>query len=153
MILLAFLFPFGGIRHFLGTLPDMSHQGKSRIPPPFPNLSHRRFSMSLRIRRLAVVSLAAVALTAGGAFSASVSVSAPTAQEMAYPGPDGDGYPGHGHDRPPRFGPFEFPHRRLSVAALATNTRITHPRISSASRTNTPVTPVWAAASPAAWTP
>ncbi|MFJ8079044.1 hypothetical protein ACIQ6Y_00250 [Streptomyces sp. NPDC096205] len=30
-------------------------------------------------------------------------------QEMAYPGPDTDGHSGHGHDRPLRFGPFEFP--------------------------------------------
>jgi hypothetical protein len=69
--------------------------------------------MSLRIRRLAVVSLAAVALTAGGAATASASVAVPSAQEMSSPGPDFDGYPGNGHgnghDRPLRFGPFEFP--------------------------------------------
>ncbi|CAL9340079.1 hypothetical protein [Streptomyces sp. enrichment culture] len=65
--------------------------------------------MSLRIRRLVVVSLAAVAVAAGGAEVASAAVAERPAEQVAYPGPDFDGYPGSGHDRPLRFGPFEFP--------------------------------------------
>lgn len=71
--------------------------------------------MSLRIRRLVVVSLTAVAVTAGGATAASASVPERPAQRVAEPGPDFDGFDGfdghsgNRHDRPLRFGPFEFP--------------------------------------------
>jgi hypothetical protein len=65
--------------------------------------------MSLRIRRLVVVSLAAVAVAAGGATAASASVPERPAHAVADPGPDFDGHHGSRHDRPLRFGPFEFP--------------------------------------------
>jgi len=81
--------------------------------------------MSLRIRRLAVVSLAALALTAGGvATAAFASASAGPAQAVSYPGPDGaDSYQGGGHERPLRFGPFEFPRAGTVSGGFAWNTR------------------------------
>lgn len=66
--------------------------------------------MSSLLRRAAVLSLAALALTAGaGATSAVAAPQAPAA--VGGPGPDfGDeGRGGFGHDRPLHFGPFEFP--------------------------------------------
>jgi hypothetical protein len=67
--------------------------------------------MSLQLRRLAVVSFAALALTAGATATA-VSASARPAQAVNQPTADGiDGYPagGHGYHRPLHFGPFEVP--------------------------------------------
>ncbi|MET9680151.1 hypothetical protein [Streptomyces coeruleorubidus] len=66
--------------------------------------------MSLRVRRIAVVSLAALALTAGGTVVAAGASAQPAATTVVNPGPDGFGG-GHGghHDRPLHFGPFEFP--------------------------------------------
>jgi hypothetical protein len=63
--------------------------------------------MSLSLRRAAVVSLAALALTAGGAVSAAgaAEVSAPA---VVSPGPGGGGFNG-GHEPPMHFGPFEIP--------------------------------------------
>ncbi|MEU6916770.1 hypothetical protein [Streptomyces olindensis] len=69
--------------------------------------------MSLRVRRIAVISLAALALTAGGTAAAGASAQ-PAATTIGNPGPDGFGG-GHGgghgghHDGPLNFGPFEFP--------------------------------------------
>ncbi|MER8222104.1 hypothetical protein ABTZ58_16240 [Streptomyces sp. NPDC094143] len=63
--------------------------------------------MSLRVRRIAVVSLAALALTAGGTVMAAAASAQPAAAAIGNPGPDGFG--GGGHDRPLHFGPFEFP--------------------------------------------
>ncbi|MEV0638494.1 hypothetical protein AB0I77_26845 [Streptomyces sp. NPDC050619] len=70
--------------------------------------------MSLLLRRAAVVSLAALALTAGGTVAASAS--ALPAPVVSGPGPDGfgddggNGGGGGGHyEHPLRFGPFEFP--------------------------------------------
>ncbi|MDT0387522.1 MULTISPECIES: hypothetical protein [Streptomyces] len=65
--------------------------------------------MSLRVRRIAVVSLAALALTAGGTVMAAAASAQPAAAAIGNPGPDGFGGGGHGHDRPLHFGPFEFP--------------------------------------------
>ncbi|MFJ3442753.1 hypothetical protein ACIPM2_16465 [Streptomyces sp. NPDC086081] len=74
--------------------------------------------MSLRVRRIAVVSLAALALTAGGTAlaaaapaqpAAAAAPAQPAAAAIGNPGPDGFGGGGHGHDRPLHFGPFEFP--------------------------------------------
>ncbi|MFF8671341.1 hypothetical protein [Streptomyces sp. NPDC015242] len=65
--------------------------------------------MSLRVRRMAVVSLAALALTAGGTVTAAAASAQPAAAAIGNPGPDGFGGGGHGHDRPLHFGPFEFP--------------------------------------------
>ncbi|ANB04666.1 hypothetical protein SAM40697_0704 [Streptomyces ambofaciens] len=64
--------------------------------------------MSFSLRRVAVVSLAALALTAGGAVSAAgaAEVSAPAA--VTSPGPGGGGFNG-GHEPPMHFGPFEIP--------------------------------------------
>lgn len=66
--------------------------------------------MSLRVRRIAVVSLAALALTAGGTVVAAGASAQPAATTVVNPGPEGFGG-GHGghHDGPLRFGPFEFP--------------------------------------------
>jgi hypothetical protein len=65
--------------------------------------------MSLRVRRIAVLSLAALAFTAGGTVVAAASAQ-PAATTVVNPGPEGFGG-GHGgdHDRPLHFGPFEFP--------------------------------------------
>ncbi|MER7401796.1 hypothetical protein ABT373_04730 [Streptomyces sp. NPDC000070] len=68
--------------------------------------------MSLRVRRIAVVSLAALALTAGGAVVAAGASALPAATTVVNPGPEGfGGGGGHGghHDGPLHFGPFEFP--------------------------------------------
>jgi hypothetical protein len=67
--------------------------------------------MSLQIRRFAVVSLAALALTASAAATAAASASAGPAHTVSRPAADDfDGYSGGGrHERPLRFGPFEFP--------------------------------------------
>lgn len=65
--------------------------------------------MSLRVRRIAVVSLAALALTAGGTVVAASASAQPAAATVGNPGPEGFGGGGHGHDRPLHFGPFEFP--------------------------------------------
>ncbi|WP_309096475.1 hypothetical protein [Streptomyces sp.] len=67
--------------------------------------------MSLRVRRIAVVSLAALALTAGGTVMAAAASAQPAAAAIGDPGSDGfgGGGHGHGHDRPLHFGPFEFP--------------------------------------------
>jgi hypothetical protein len=68
--------------------------------------------MSLRVRRIAVVSLAALALTAGGTVVAAAASAQPAAAAIGDPGSDGfggGGGHGHGHDRPLHFGPFEFP--------------------------------------------
>ncbi|MGW0423322.1 hypothetical protein [Streptomyces sp. NPDC003015] len=64
--------------------------------------------MALRFRRLVVVSLAALALTAGGAATAA-SASALHPRTVSDGFDDGPGgYPG-GHGRPLHLGPFEFP--------------------------------------------
>ncbi|GAA3101829.1 hypothetical protein ACFQ0X_08420 [Streptomyces rectiviolaceus] len=69
--------------------------------------------MSLRVRRLALVSLAALALTAGGAATATASSLPPQAVTYpAYPGPDGFGDHedhDHDHERPLHVGPFDVP--------------------------------------------
>ncbi|MFE5603647.1 hypothetical protein ACFQ8O_31205 [Streptomyces coelicoflavus] len=69
--------------------------------------------MSLSLRRATVVSLAALALTAGGAVSAAgaAPLSAPAVASM---GPGGGGEGGGGgfngrHEPPLHFGPFEIP--------------------------------------------
>jgi hypothetical protein len=64
--------------------------------------------MSLRVRRIAVVSLAALALTAGGTVVAAGASAQAAATTVVYPGPDGFG--GGRHDGPLHYGPFEFPH-------------------------------------------
>ncbi|MFB7084532.1 hypothetical protein [Streptomyces sp. NPDC056296] len=65
--------------------------------------------MSFSLRRAAVVSLAALALTAGGAVSAA-SAAPVSAPAVASPGPGGGGggFNG-GHEPPMHFGPFEIP--------------------------------------------
>ncbi|GGW34278.1 hypothetical protein [Streptomyces caelestis] len=63
--------------------------------------------MSLRVRRIAVVSLSALALTAGGTVVAAGASAQPAATTVVNPGPDGLG--GGHHDGPPHYGPFEFP--------------------------------------------
>ncbi|MGW7074447.1 hypothetical protein [Streptomyces sp. NPDC054866] len=65
--------------------------------------------MSLRLRRLAVVSLAALALTAGGTATAAATSLPP--QAVTYPGPGGYPVPGdHDHDEEPlHVGPFDVP--------------------------------------------
>ncbi|WP_217242911.1 hypothetical protein [Streptomyces sp. AC555_RSS877] len=60
--------------------------------------------MSLLLRRVAVVSLAALALTAGG--TAAASATAVPAPAFGSPGPDGFG---GRHQQPLHFGPFEIP--------------------------------------------
>ncbi|GGW91385.1 hypothetical protein [Streptomyces lomondensis] len=73
--------------------------------------------MSLRVRRIAVISLAALALTAGGTVVAAGASARPADTTIGNPGPDGfggghgGGHGGHGghHDGPLHFGPFEFP--------------------------------------------
>ncbi|GGL62773.1 hypothetical protein GCM10010129_03000 [Streptomyces fumigatiscleroticus] len=57
--------------------------------------------MSLLLRRAAVVSLAALALTAGGAVSTASASAVPT-PAVGHPGPNG-------HEPPMHFGPFEIP--------------------------------------------
>ncbi|MFC7984407.1 hypothetical protein [Streptomyces sp. NPDC057336] len=65
--------------------------------------------MSLKLRRAAVVSLAALALTAGGAVSAAGAAEA-SAAAVAALGPDGGGHGSRGgHEPPLHFGPFELP--------------------------------------------
>ncbi|POX45090.1 hypothetical protein C3489_35025 [Streptomyces sp. Ru71] len=57
------------------------------------------------------MSVAALAVLAGGVATAASASAQPaqSAEALAYPGPGGsDDYHG-GHDRPLRFGPFEFP--------------------------------------------
>ncbi|CAL9352606.1 hypothetical protein [Streptomyces sp. enrichment culture] len=67
--------------------------------------------MSFSLRRAAVVSLAVLALTAGGAVSAAAAA-APSAPAVAQAGPGGEGG-GEGfggrHEPPMHFGPFEIP--------------------------------------------
>lgn len=71
--------------------------------------------MSLRFRRMAVVSFAAVAVMVGGA--ATAAASAPSDHTSRYPGPgvsdtygDHDHPAYHGdHDHPMRVGPFDVP--------------------------------------------
>ncbi|CAM5236278.1 hypothetical protein STENM36S_09131 [Streptomyces tendae] len=67
--------------------------------------------MSFSLRRAAVVSLAALALTAGGAVSAAAAAPLP-APAVASMGPGGegggDGFGGR-HEPPMHFGPFEIP--------------------------------------------
>lgn len=68
--------------------------------------------MSFSLRRTAVVCLAALALTAGGAVSAAAAapLSAP-AVAQAGPGGEGGGADGFGgrHEPPMHLGPFEIP--------------------------------------------
>ncbi|MFG3251184.1 hypothetical protein [Streptomyces sp. NPDC048187] len=67
--------------------------------------------MSLSLRRAAVVSLAALALTAGGAVSAATAApqSAPAVASMGPGGGEGGGGYNGGHEPPLHFGPFEIP--------------------------------------------
>ncbi|MCM1940656.1 hypothetical protein NC239_20860 [Streptomyces sp. G3] len=69
--------------------------------------------MSLSLRRAAVVTLAALALTAGGAVSAAGAApqSAPAVSSMGPGGGEGggDGFGGGRHEPPLHFGPFEIP--------------------------------------------
>ncbi|MEU8956012.1 hypothetical protein AB0C93_17105 [Streptomyces sp. NPDC048518] len=67
--------------------------------------------MSFRVRRMAALSLAVVAVMAGGVASAA-SASARPAHVTTYPEPDDSGvYPDsyHHHDRPLHVGPFDVP--------------------------------------------
>jgi hypothetical protein len=64
--------------------------------------------MSLRVRRFAVVSVAALAVLAGGS-ATMAAASTQSAPAVSYPEPDGSGGYPRGHERPLRFGPFEFP--------------------------------------------
>jgi hypothetical protein len=67
--------------------------------------------MTMQFRRLAVVSLTALALVTGAAATA-VSAPAQPVRTAHQPTADGiDGYPGSGHGpkRPLHFGPFEIP--------------------------------------------
>ncbi|MDI3423930.1 hypothetical protein [Streptomyces luteolus] len=82
--------------------------------------------MSQQLRRLAAVSLMALALTAGGATAATTASAASPqpAQTGAYPDPGSlNSYSGHHDGDPLRFGPFDVPRNGTISGGLSWNVR------------------------------